>query len=145
MTGKPELIPGDPIAPLLPELAGSDQHLYGKVYTASETNISAGSHCRLRGPISIHRDVCLLFCRCAQLPQFSVFGFGRAEDGNVGVGVLPQCKEILIGSSRSDGVALYGVSSAKLKACYGSQRATYGDAAVVQEFLELRRCFLALM
>ena len=42
----------------------------------------------------------------AQLLQFSVFGFGRDEDGNVGIGVLPYCEEILIGNTGSDDVAL---------------------------------------
>ena len=44
--------------------------------------------------------------KCAQLLQFGVFRFGRYEDGNVGISVLPQGKEILIGSAGSDGVAL---------------------------------------
>ncbi len=39
------------------------------------------------------------------LPQFCVFGFDGNEDGDVGVGVLPQCEEIIVCSVGFGGVA----------------------------------------
>jgi hypothetical protein len=76
-----------------------------RVHTASETDISDGSYYELRGLILSGERACYS-PKWAQLLQFGVFGFGRDEDGNVGIGVLPQCKEILISSTGSDGVAL---------------------------------------
>jgi hypothetical protein len=77
-----------------------------RVHTPSETDIRDGSYQGPRGLILSGEQRARYSPKWAQLLQFSVFGFGRNEDGNVGIGVLPQCKEILIGSTRSDGVAL---------------------------------------
>ena len=77
-----------------------------RVHMASETDISGGSYYGLRGLILSGERRARYSPKWAQLLQFSVFGFGRDEDGNVGIGVLPQCKEILISSTGSDGVAL---------------------------------------
>jgi hypothetical protein len=44
--------------------------------------------------------------RCAPLLELRVFGFGRNENRNVGVGVFPKRKEILIGRIGFGGVAL---------------------------------------
>jgi len=46
-----------------------------------------------------------------QLFQLRVFGLRSDEDGNVGVGVFPNCEEILIGRLSFGGGALHGVSA----------------------------------
>ena len=56
----------------------------------------------------------------ALLLQRRVLGLGSDQDRNVGVGVLPELEEILIGGPGSVGVALYCVSAAELKACQGT-------------------------
>ena len=77
--------------------------------------------------------------------NFAYSALAAFRMGDVGVGVLPEGEEILIGRSRLDVVTLQCVSATELKACQRTQRAIHGDAAVVQELLELRRRFLALM
>jgi hypothetical protein len=50
-----------------------------------------------------------------KLFQFGVFGFGGNKDGNVGVGVFPECQKILIGRLGLGGVALQDVGAGKAK------------------------------
>src|ERR1700694_1117322 len=45
----------------VPNWPGVNGTCTGRVFTASETNISDGSHCGLRGLIPIRRDMCSLF------------------------------------------------------------------------------------
>lgn len=45
------------------------------------------------------------------LLHFGVFGFGFVEQGNVGVGVFPVRKEILVGDAAARVVALQGVGA----------------------------------
>jgi hypothetical protein len=47
--------------------------------------------------------------------QLCVFRLGLLQDGDVGVGVFPECEEILIGGLCLGGVALHGVGSTNLK------------------------------
>ena len=61
------------------------------MHTASETDMSDVSYDWLRGLILSTERRARYSPKCGQLLQFSVFGFGREEDGNVGIGVLPQC------------------------------------------------------
>jgi hypothetical protein len=42
--------------------------------------------------------------RLQSLLEFGVFGFGLEEDGDVGVGIFPECEEILIGGAGFSGV-----------------------------------------
>jgi hypothetical protein len=58
--------------------------------------------------------------------------------------VLPQSEELLMGGPGSGAGALHCVGAAELKARERTQGAIHGDAAVVQELLELQFCFLAL-
>src|ERR1017187_10230011 len=80
-----------------------------------------------------------------QLLQLSVLRFGLLKDGNVGVGVFPEDKEILIGGFRLCGIALQGVGASKLQ----MRQRTYGvadyDPAMVENFLELSGGFGALV
>jgi hypothetical protein len=62
-----------------------------RVHTASETDMSDGSYDWLRGLILSAEKRVRYSPKRGQLLQFRVFGFGRHEDGNVGIGVLPQC------------------------------------------------------
>jgi hypothetical protein len=113
VTGYAEVIPIYSTAPLLPGCGQYVQNIVranntskSRVHTASETDIRDGSYQGPRGLILSGEQRPRYSPKGAQLLQFGVFGFGRDEDGNVGIGILPQCKEILIGSTRSDGVAL---------------------------------------
>ena len=46
---------------------------------------------------------------------FRVFGLGLLEDGDVGVGVFPECEEVLIRGFCFGGIALHGVSASQLQ------------------------------
>jgi hypothetical protein len=48
--------------------------------------------------------------------QLGVFGFGLLQDRNVGLGVFPECEEILIGRLGFCGVAFERISSLRRKA-----------------------------
>lgn len=60
-----------------------------RVRTASETDLSDGSYDWPRGLIPSAEKRARYSPKRGQLLQFSVFAFGRDEDGNVGIGVLP--------------------------------------------------------
>jgi len=45
----------------------------------------------------------------SELLKLRVLSFGGDEDGDVGIGVLPQREEILIGRLGFGGVALHGI------------------------------------
>jgi len=64
------------------------------------------------------------------------------QDRNVGVGILPERKEILISSAGFHVVALQrvGASEAKMRKC--TSGAVLDKAPVVQDFLELRACLV---
>src|SRR5581483_10615549 len=46
-----------------------------------------------------------------QLLQFRVLRLGLDEDGDIGVGILPQGKEVLVGGARLGGIALERVGA----------------------------------
>src|SRR5271165_7135599 len=77
-------------------------------------------------------------------PELRVFGFGLLVDGNVGVGVFPQCEEILIrgagfiaGSRVFAGVERVGASQAQ--AGQRSPGKVRQQSVVVEELLKLDR------
>src|SRR5262249_55513236 len=66
------------------------------------TRRQKGSHRRRKAVVllrKIHQHI------IPKLLEFRVFGFGFLEEGNVGVGVFPCRKEILIGRPRTGGIA----------------------------------------
>lgn len=46
----------------------------------------------------------MVFClqNSLPLPQTRVLGLGRSKNGDVAVGVFPECEEIFVGCERSD-------------------------------------------
>jgi hypothetical protein len=68
--------------------------------------------------------------------KLGVLRFSGDENGNVLVGVFPQCEEILISRLGLSGVALHGLGAgeAQVRQCPGP--AVPDDAAVVEDSLE---------
>src|SRR5215469_2361127 len=85
-----------------------------------------------------------------RLLQFRVLGLGLLQDGDVGVGVFPQCEEILIGGEGASvgGVGicalrsfcLHGVGTRQAQMCQCSRSAVPDDTVVVEQLLELGGC-----
>src|SRR5579871_243619 len=71
------------------------------------------------------------------LLQVRVLGFGLLEDGDVGVGVLPEAEEVLVCSSRFGGVALNGIGTTELKMGQRASNEVHHNSSVIQELLEL--------
>src|SRR5437868_15325428 len=76
--------------------------------------------------------------------QLCVLRLGLLQDGNVGVGVFPERKEVLIGALCFGCVAVHCVGATKLKLRERTQRKIKHDTAMVQKLLELSRCRLTL-
>jgi hypothetical protein len=73
--------------------------------------------------------------------KFRVFRFGRNEDGDVRVSVLPDGKEILIGRLGLGGIALHGVGASQLQPGQRTSRKVAHHSAMVNELLKFRcRC-----
>ncbi len=70
------------------------------------------------------------------LLQFGVLGLGRDENGDVGVGVFPEGKEILIGRFGFGGIALYGVRACKLEPGQRAPWKVHHNSPMVDEFLK---------
>src|SRR5215831_9808189 len=75
--------------------------------------------------------------------QLCVLRLGLLEDGDVGVGVLPQCEEMLIGRFCLGAVALHGVGATELQMRECSDGVVEHISAMVENFLELRGGFAA--
>jgi hypothetical protein len=80
-----------------------------------------------------------------QLLQFRVLGLGLLQNGYVGVGVFPECEEILVRGASFCGVALQGVGASKTKMGQCTRLAFCHRATVVKDFLKLSRCSRALL
>src|SRR5579862_3086854 len=70
---------------------------------------------------------------------------GLFQDGNVGVGVLPQGEEILIGGAGFVGVALQRIRAGEAEMGEHKERIVREHVGMVEKFLILRRRFGALM
>ena len=86
---------------------------------------------------SVTEDISLL--------QLRIFRFRSYEDGDVRVGVFPQCEEIQIGRLGLGGVALHGVGSADLEMRECTNGFVEYNSAMGEDFLELGGGFFALM
>src|SRR5262252_3918263 len=80
-----------------------------------------------------------------ELLQFRRLGLGLYHYGDVGVGIFPECKEILIRSFRLGGVAGKRVSTAQTKMRQRPYRRVAYDTSMFEEFLELRSSFGGLI
>src|ERR1700674_3299446 len=69
--------------------------------------------------------------------QHCVFCLGLVQDGDIGVGVLPQRQEIIVCGAGLGGVALQRVGSAELQMRECADGFVLYDAAMVQNFLKL--------
>src|SRR5215471_17921411 len=75
--------------------------------------------------------------------QPGVFRLGLLENRDVGVGILPNGQEILIGTPGLDSVARNNVRSAQLQVRQGAYRIGEHDAAVIEDLLKFRGGLLA--
>src|SRR5262249_13972114 len=67
------------------------------------------------------------------------------QDGDVGVGVFPECKEILIGRLGLGNVALQHISATEAKTRKRTDRRVHHNPAMIEDFLKLSGCFVSLV
>ncbi len=77
--------------------------------------------------------------------ELCVFRFGLLKDGNVGIGVLPECEEILIRSAALGGVALQRIGTCELEMGQRADGFIQNNATMVEDSLKLSRRFAAPM
>jgi hypothetical protein len=68
--------------------------------------------------------------------EFGVFGLGLDEDGDVGVGVFPECEGILVGAARGSVVAAGGVGTRQANVSERAKGRIQDNATMVENFLE---------
>src|SRR5258708_27539111 len=78
-------------------------------------------------------------------PQLGEFGFGLLKNRDVGVGVLPERQEILVGSLCLGLIAQQSESSAQLQMRQSAHRIGANNGAVIENLLKFRRGFNPLM
>src|SRR5205823_4582058 len=71
--------------------------------------------------------------------QLRVLRLGSLQDGDVGVGVLPEGEEVQIGSASFRAIALEGVGAGEAEASKRPQWEVHDGAAMVEKLLELGR------
>jgi len=71
--------------------------------------------------------------------KLGVLGFGLLIDGNIGVGVLPQIQESLVGLPCSGFIAHHLLRAAKLEPGQGSRDVSHIKTGIVDQLLELSR------
>ena len=81
----------------------------------------------------------------SQLLQFRVLGLGLLQDGDVGVGVLPQGQKILIRGASLGSVSLQYVRAPELQMSQRPNGFVEHNSAMVEDFLKLCCCFFALV
>jgi hypothetical protein len=77
--------------------------------------------------------------------QLRVLRLGLLQDGDVGVGVLPEVKEIRVGRASFRAFALEGIGACQTETGQRTKRVVRDQAAMVDDFLELRCRFLSLL
>jgi hypothetical protein len=77
--------------------------------------------------------------------QLGVFRLGLLEDRDVGVGVFPEAKEILVGSLGLGLISGQDKRSAELQVRQRTDGIGGDDPAMTQNFLKLRSGFRALV
>ena len=85
------------------------------------------------------------FFSFARLLQLCVLCLGLFQDGDVWVGVFPECEKILIGCARFGGISLYGVRPGKSKTRQCTYEFDAYNSTMVENFLELGCGFVPLM
>ncbi len=77
--------------------------------------------------------------------QLRIFCPGLLQDGNVGISVLPEREETLLHGAGLGGVTFQNVGAGESWMRQCADGFVLYSAAVVEDFLELGRCFAALM
>jgi len=72
-----------------------------------------------------------------ELLQLRVFCLGFEQYRNVGIGVFPECEEILIRGTGLGRVALESVGASQLEMCQYADGFIQNNAAIVEDFLKL--------
>jgi hypothetical protein len=80
-----------------------------------------------------------------KLLQFRVLRLGLPQDGDVRVGVFPECQKILICGAGFGGVTLQSIGSANLEMRQCADGRVQHNSRMVEDFLKLYRCLAALM
>jgi len=80
-----------------------------------------------------------------QLLQLRVLRFRLLQDGDVGVGVFPQCEEILISHLGFDCVALQSVGAGETQVRQRSDWFVENNSAMIKNLLKLSRSLTALV
>ena len=78
-----------------------------------------------------------------ELLQLRILRFGLLENGDVGVGVFPECEEVPICRLCFGGVALQSVSASQLEMGQCADTFVENDSAMVKNFLEFGHSFAA--
>src|SRR5277367_2136541 len=76
---------------------------------------------------------------CNSISELGVLGLGLLVDRNVGIGVLPQIQERLVGFPRSGFIALHFLCTGKLQPRQGSRDMSHAKTGIVDHLLELSR------
>ena len=79
------------------------------------------------------------------LLQFRVLCPGFFQDGDVGVGVLPQIEEVLISSAGWGFVSSERIGTPHLPMCQRTERKIHQATGMIQEFLKLAVRFVPLI
>ncbi len=77
--------------------------------------------------------------------ELGVFGFGREQDGDVGVGVFPEGEEILVGGAGFGVVSLEGIGTGQVELGHGVETADDVEPAMIENFLEFHGGFRAIV
>jgi hypothetical protein len=72
------------------------------------------------------------------LLQLRVLGFGFLQDGDVGVGVLPEGEEVLIGGAGFGGVALHNVGACEAEMDERADRFSLYNSPMGENLLKFR-------
>src|SRR5215472_17027265 len=88
-----------------------------------------------RSPSVRRWDRCLSVSR---LLQSCILGFGLPQNGDVPVGVFPECKEILIGCFRFSLITGQRVCAAELHVCQSTNGIADHAASMIENLLEFR-------
>ena len=93
---------------------------------------------------SAYAELTVHFCHATQSLQFRGLRFCSDEDRNVGVGIFPESKEILIRGAALGSVALHRIGASQLKVGQRTNGFVEHNSAMVEDFLKLGCCFDAV-
>src|SRR5690348_3241824 len=70
--------------------------------------------------------------------QFSIGGTGFVQNRDGGIGVFPECEELVIALARGGGIALDRERARQAESRHRTDRLVKDDAGAAQDFAELR-------